>query len=248
MTTRNGPRVRRMPAVLVATSLAAAVLVAAALPARAQDLQPRHYTIGLMGGFTAYDESSALRNAFYGGVEGAYWVLPQFAVGLHILGSRPTSDGSMFPMVRVPYADTAYHYLVSQQITKVEAGLQGMLRLPVGPFLLEGIGGIGRYMIDLDPQRSERPVVIEERVTGLRGTSFMVGAGAAVQVGRSGGLRLQVRDFIYTDYDRNVLDMSEPLLSAEAIPHPREHFPEPKSTIHNLRYEVGFFFRPRGGS
>jgi hypothetical protein len=60
--------------------------------------------------------------------------------------------------------------------------------------------------------------------------------------GQTGAIEFRLRDFIYTDFDRENFNVSEPLLAATDIPHPREDIPEPKSTIHNINIELGFSF------
>jgi hypothetical protein len=225
-----------------------ALALAAVSPARAQDVPLRQYNLLVVGGFTKFDESSGLLNDVYGGVEANYNLTTHLAIGGFMLASRPTTDRTMFPLVRMAFIDTVLHYLVSQQVTLLEFGLQGVARLPVGRFTLLGNAGTGLYLIDLDPQRADKPGIPGEQVKRMTGRSYLVGGGVSMALGRTGGVRLQVRDFIYTGYDREVLSLSEPLLAAENIPHPRSDVPEPRSTIHSLRYELSFSFNPRGGS
>jgi hypothetical protein len=216
--------------------------------AAAQDVRAQ-YSVAVLGGTTQFDASSALRTDFfsslYGGMEVNYFLRGQLAIGAFLLASRPTSDATMFPLNRFEFnSDTAVYFLPSQQVMLLETGVQALLTVPAGPVRLLGGGGVGMYYIDLDQQRANRPVVPGKEVRDKRAPLLMFSGGIAVPLSGGGGLRFMVRDAIFTGYDREVLSLAEPLISSVQIPHPNPHPPAPKETIHNIRLEAGFTFRP----
>lgn len=214
---------------------------ALAAPAAAQDLAGR-YSISVVGGRTNYDASSALKDDFFGGVEARYHVTERIGIGVHLLASRPTTDGSYFPMVRMEFSDTVFYYLVSQQVTQIDYGVSGSLRVPLGRWEVRGTAGVGRYLFNLDDQRVDSPTLPGELSDSFGDWSFQFGGSVGYALGGTGVVELRVRDFVYGDFDRERFNVSEPLLSAQGIPHPNPNPPPPESTIHNLRFEFGFRF------
>lgn len=229
------------------SGLALGALVVGALPATAaaQATPQQRYTIMVVGGQTQYDESSALKHTQYGGVEGVYQMTRHVGLGGYLLASRPTTDATFFPLVRLAFSDTVLHFLPSQQVLHLDFGLTAVAMVP----LMRGVqfqanGGVGRYVFRLDPERADRPVVPGQEVRGFEGLQYTAAAGLNISLGPSGGMRLQVRDFIFTGFDRELLSLAEPWLGPETIPHPRPDPPAAKSTVHNLRFEIALSFVP----
>lgn len=218
-----------------------ALLLTAAPPLQGQDIQGR-YTITVLGSRIYYDESSALQDAWSGGVEGEYNLTNWLSLGAYLFGARPTTDGSFFPLVRLQFRDTVLFELVSQQVTQLDYGLSANVRYTTGPLHLRALGGVGGYTFYLDDERIDRPVVPGQLKDSFSGLEFVIGAGIAYSFGETGSIELRARDFIFTDFDRERFNVSEPLLSAPSIPHPRENIPEPESTIHNIHLELAFSF------
>lgn len=227
-------------------ALGALGLAMTATPAAAQ-AAAGEYTITVLGGQTLYDESSALKNAPYGGIQAQYNITDNFGVGAYGLGARPTTDGTFYPLVRMEFNDTVFHYLVSQQMVGLDYGVLAFGRLPMGRLDVEVLGGVGRYTFSVDDQRNDRPTVPGTLEDEFSGTQFQIGGGIGFAVAGNKGIRLEVRDFIYTGYDREWFNLSDPLLGATNVPHPRPNPPEAKSTIHNIRVQLGFSFVPGGG-
>lgn len=203
------------------------------------------YQVTATGGYTVWDRSSALKNSVAGGLDARYYFTERFGGGLYFHASRSNTDGTFFPLVRLDFGDTVLVYVVSQQVGAFDAGIQGFLRFPLGSRLaLVGVGGIGIYSFSVDPQQSDFPRVPGTVERMFSGREYTVGAGAEWGLTGNTGLRLEVRDFIYTNYDRDRFNLSDPLLREENLPHPRLELPAKKSTIHSLRYAIGFTFVP----
>lgn len=228
---------------LASGSLLSALLLAAAPPSSAQEIAGR-YTVTVIGGRTLYAESSALEDAFTGGLEAQYNFTEWLGLGFYFMAARPTTDGSFFPLVRLEFSDTVFNTLVSQQVTQLDYGVSAAVRYPLGRFHVRGVGGIGGYTFNLDDQRIESPSLPEDRFSGL---AFSAGAVLGYAFSRAGAVELRIRDFIYTDFDREKFNVSEPLLAVTDVPHPNPNPPPPEDTIHNLHFEVGFSFT-LGGS
>ena len=205
------------------------------------------YTVVVTGGRTLFDDASALKDALHASVEARYNIRRHIAIGPYLTISRPLTDETYFPLVRMAFSDTVYHLLVNQQVTMLEPGIEAAITVPVGPFEFQGTGGLGIWMIIRDPQRSWRPGIPGDDPNRKDGPSVVLGGALAYSFGDSGGLRVGVRSVMMRDFDREFLNTSDPLLPSEHIPHPRPNLPPAKSTIHNLRLEAGFHFSPGGG-
>lgn len=212
-------------------------------PASGQDIGGQ-YTVTVIGGRTLYDESSALEDAWAGGIEGQYNVNNWLAVGGYFMAARPTTDGRFFPLVRMEFTDTVLFELVSQQVTEFNFGANVALRAPLGRFHVRGLAGIGRYVFNLDDQRIDSPTVPGQLKDSFGGLAFNFGGVLGLRFGEAGAVEFRVRDLVYTDFDRDHFNASEPLLAATDVPHPRPDllFSEKKSTIHNIHLELGFSF------
>jgi len=221
-----------------------ALLMSVAPPAAAQqeDVGGR-YTFTVVGARTYYDNSSALKDTWGGGLEAEYNLQNWIAIGAYLRGARPTTDETFFPLVRLEFQDTVLFELVSQQVTEINYGAMVSVRASLSNFFFKGIGGVGAYVFNLDDQRIDSPTfLVNEREDSFSNLAWNLGGSAGYRFGRTGAIEVRVRDFIYTDFDRDRFSVSEPLLSAPNVPEPSEGKPEPKSTIHNIILELGFSF------
>lgn len=211
--------------------------------------QAGEYGVTVLAGQATYAEGSALGSAPMAGLEAHFLPTTMFGVGFYVMGSRPTTDERYFPMTRMEFNDSVYHYLVSQQVLNVDFGVSGSVRAGIGSFEVMGLAGVGRYYFSLDNERISSPrQVPNEDYDSFGGLEYMLGGSVGYNFGESGAIRVQVRDMVYTDFDRNQFDVSEPLLAARNVPHPNQDLldSENNSTIHNIRLNVGFTFFPGG--
>jgi hypothetical protein len=224
-----------------------ALLLSVGQPAVAQQEEVGgRYTFTVVAARTMYDESSALQDAWTGGLEAEYNIQNWIALGGYLMAARPSTDGDFFPLVRLEFQDTVFLQTVSQQMTQIDYGAQVSFRAALDRFFFRGIGGVGGYVFNLDDARIATPAVpgtIDDKVTGL---AWNIGAMVGYRFGRTGSVEFRVRDFIYTDFDRDKFAVSEPLLGAPDIPHPAENLPEKKATIHNIQLQLGFSFTVGG--
>lgn len=207
------------------------------------------YGITVLAGQSTFADGSALKSTPVAGLEAQFLPTEMFGIGFYIMGARPTTDERYFPMTRMEFNDSVYHYLVSQQVVNLDVGVSGSARAAFGQVEVMGLAGVGRYYFSLDNERIWSPREIpNEDYDSFGGLEYLVGGSIGYHFGESGAIRLQVRDVIYTDFDRNRFDVSEPLLGARNVPHPHQELldSENKDTIHNIRFNVGFTFFPGG--
>ena len=232
-------------------TLALAGATLAAAPARAQDSvrvgdtaraaseTARPFVITPAVGLLLHDQHSALRRtspAF--GLDFVYRLNSRFGIGLTGTVSRPETDGSYFPLVRIPAGDTSYYYRVSQRVVEYMYGVHGTATIPLGRFSPYAVGSLGRYTFTMDPQA----------VGGTRrasGPMLALGAGISFPVGRGTGITVDLRDVVLADFERGEFDATDPLLwdpeRFDPVPGGK---PAPRSTVHTLRLTIGLSFVP----
>ena len=92
----------------------------------------------------------------------------------------------------------------------------------------------------LDPEQNRS----EEKRDGY---SLNLGVGATYAIAGGAGIVLEIRDVALFEYDRDWFDLSDPLLAEPRVPEPAGEPPAKQSTIHNLRFSVGFTYVPGAG-
>lgn len=213
----------------------AVCLVAFATAAQAQ-VETGNFQLTPYGGLFRADESSALKDAPIVGLEAVYYFSPALAIGLTGNFARGESDGSYFPAARWNVGpDTTRLFHVGQDLSIVTYGAVAKLGLTAGRLTPYAAAGVGRYTLFLDPQSNNRPVT-----TG--GLSFEAGAGFHVALSERAGIRLDVRDLVFTDFDREDLYPVDERFRTDIflVAEP----PAAKSTIHNIRAAIGFTYVP----
>ena len=216
------------------------------------------FEVSALTGYQWFDESSALRGAPTVGVR---VTSPRLwgPITLGAVGSfmRPTTRGEYFPWNRQIYFsdqarrnDTTLVFEVSQQVNLAHVGLEAGARFGGRPrtagqlidwrtISLDLTAGIGAYGFWLDPEQNRRNA-------RRSGGSYMLGAGIGIPLAGSSSLRLRVDDLIFTDYNRDWFDLSDPLFAEELWPNPYTP-PKAEPRIHNPRLSVQFTFVPGAG-
>ena len=221
----------RIRTALLVTSALALPMTASAQWATQQ------FTVTPRGGFMTFDNSSGIDDAPYIGVDAAYAVSPFFSVGTGLTVSRPQTIGDYF-ISQMTFGDTTLYLAVEQPLMMIDVALNAQARYPgdrITPFLS---AGIGYYVLDLDPQVETRP----ERSGGISGN---VGAGLLFRLGEQVGIQLEVRDLIFTGFERDDLNPVSAAFGNTRFPEDFAPPPEAKETTHNLRFGIGFSFVPR---
>ncbi len=224
--------------------LAAATLGAPA--ARAQ-VTSGNFDVGAHAGYTRFSSSSAIESSPFIGLDATY-TLPfnplralssrsDFGVGFAFNASRPQTRGDQFPLVAFDYGDTTMLYQVPQRFTLLQTALQAVAGLSAGRSRFYVLGGGGAYTSFLDPRQ-------QGDVRKFTKPMLMAGAGVNYAVSPSVGLRLEGRNVIFTDYDRDRYDASVAYTLdrriRDALPAP-----EPKqSRANNLQFSLVFSYIP----
>ena len=232
-------------------SLVLALLITGALAADTESasaqVTPRQFQIAVEAGWQTYDQSSALDGAPIGGIKALYWLNRQIGVGAHLNAGRPVTRGDYFPYVRHSFLsndesnDTTLLYTVNQRVTHLQVGVDGALRYEFGRIAPFVSGSIGYYRMFLDPQELNG-------LADINGTAFALGGGLELRVAANSGIKVGVSDEIFTDFDRDRFCTnctgSYRLLQEDRFPNPNPPPPAKKSTVHNLRFILGFNFVP----
>jgi hypothetical protein len=247
-TTRTAPPARDTTRAAPADTTTAEP-VQATLPA----LDPiRRFTVTPHVGTIRWDNSSALANkvadddgaftksivtpAF--GISMIYNVLRQVGVGAYVDAARAETRGDYFPAVLFQYGSDIDLNVVSQRVTVLLYGLQGQFQIPVGRLEPYVGGGFGGVTVFADAQQNDG----NRRINS---TSAQFGGGLAYNVG-GGRVVLDVRDYVFFDWDRDKLNPSQnPAFQNTALPSVNPTPPEKKSTVNNFRIALGFSFVPR---
>lgn len=201
-------------------------------------------------GVYTYDDATPLETTGFVGGEAHFSLNPSVSLGIAVSFARPEVDGSYFPLVLFKVAaDTSLLFQAGQQATQVTYGALLSLGAPLGRLYVYGQGGLGGYTYFMDDQ-VVRDLVQSGGKRSTTGVMIPVGAGVSYSVSSLVGIRIEVRDEILTDFDREDFNPVEPqfqntcevenfcILEANGTP------PEPSSTVHNFRFNIGFEFTP----
>lgn len=217
--------------------VAAFLWIAGGSPALGTQAEVGRYQFSVTLGLQDFDGSSALKSAAVGGVDAAYSLTPNVAVGFFGQMSRPQTDPDFFPLVRLTFGDETEFHQPAEHVTSYAVGVQARLSRPLGRITPHVLGGLGYYAFTLDPEQNR-----SDRSNG--GLTLGLGAGATYGLGERAGVIVELRDLVFFDYDRDWFNLSDPLFTETRFPEPA---PPPKeSTIHNLRLTVGFSYVPGG--
>ena len=211
--------------------------------------QERDWSVDLMGGAVVFPESSALETGPSLGIEALYHITPNLSIGPLAEYVRTETDGSFFVAAIDFGADSTRVFEAAQRISVLQYG--GQIRFDfspsqrISPYL---VGGAGGYTLYLDTQSNDGFKRITNRM--LQG-----GGGIQFNVTDATGFQIEVRDFIYSDFDR---DQFNPILPTHRNVRPdgtvrfpgaeRSSTPANESTIHNIRLTVGLTYVPGTGN
>lgn len=238
--------------IAVMTALAGVAFVLAAQDVAAQGLTAGRFTVTPVVGTIRWDDASALankeaddngeftKNVFTPtvGLSAEYLVARQVGLGFYFEAARPQTRGDYFPTLLLNFPNNAQLRTISQRVTLLMYGVQGTVNLPVGrvnPYLS---GGAGLVTINGDPQQNDRNA-------SFTNGQFQIGGGVGFHVSGSTSLRLDVRDFVFTGWDRDELYPVNPSFQNTLFPSANGNPPAEKSTVHNIRLAIGFSYVPQ---
>jgi hypothetical protein len=237
----------------------AAVLLGA-VPAAAQEAG--RVTVTPHVGYVAWDEAAGIQDPVFqndlcdfpeigvecvgagnnvsAGLSVLYAVRPQVRIGVSFEVHRPVANGAYFLPVELNTPGQARLVFVSQRLTVSQYAavveFHPVTGGRVSPFLEGGLGG---YVLYLDPERSNS-------ARRFHDLAALVGGGLEIPIGTATGFRLHVRDMILTGWDRDRLNVVSPEEATTRFPDLVPVPPEASSTLHNLWLSVGFLFRAGG--
>lgn len=205
-------------------------------PASAQ-VQSGSFRIGPRFGYIKYDDDTAIREAAMLGLDAMFNINSNIAIGFLLDVARPQTEGEFFPS-ELTFGDTTQVMGASQPITVLQ--YMGVLELNTGgKFSLFANGAVGGYRLSLDPQ-------VNGGLEDFAELAFAVGGGIALSTSGATMVRLEVKDFIHTDFDREVLnpvaDVFQPRRFPDVLPTPAPFL----GTAHNIHVGLSFSFTPGG--
>jgi opacity protein-like surface antigen len=203
------------------------------------------WSVEVSAGTQMYAVSSSLLSSPMLALEALYQVTPRIAVGPAIQFHRADTDGSFYVAAVDFGADSTRIYEVGQSLSALHYGFNAHVSVMPGgsldPYVILGAGGATLY---LDTQANDNfRRVTHQMVQG--------GAGVRYVVNESAGIQLDVRDVIYMNFDRDVLNPVQERLrnckSDGACRFPdaeRTDLPDKQDMIHNIRLSIGLTYVP----
>ncbi len=227
----------------VLRSLALTAISAAAL--QAQSI-PKQFSVTTRIGALSAERSASLDPAGLIGLDTEYALTKFFGIGTAVDVSRGNSTKKDF-LTRLRYGnaavaggDSIFYQNIGQAVSTVNLSVFGTLRYPSKTFSPFVMGGVGSYVMMLDPQ-------VNGKATRKNDLSYTGGVGLWYKLGERVGVQLDARAVTYTKWDRNILNpaFGRPEL---LTPFP-EDFPVPpasKNTALNTMITLGFRYIPGG--
>lgn len=225
--------------------LALGVLCASVGVARAAEAQvARQFEVTPRVGWMIFDNASALEDAPMLGIDATYFFgASGLGLGFYADIARPDTKGDFFTPIRLDFGPESELRFVGVRTTLVHAGLQGVYRFPmagrISPMLAAGAGLHRTYA---DPQQQESFDAFTE-------FSFNFGGGLDLRVSERAGFRVEIRDLVYPNWEREKLNVVDPALRDDRFPEQHRTPPSPECsmqscTMHNIRLSLLFVFVP----
>lgn len=240
----------------VRTAVVGALSLVAAGGAEAQ-LAERRVTVTPYVGTIRWDDASALANKRAGddgeftenvitptiGLSADYNIFRGIGLGLYFEAARPETRGDYFPAAIFDYGSRVELYNVSQRVTVLMYGAQASYTFPFAGRLLPYVtGGLGAVTVNADPQQSNQNASFTD-------PSFQLGGGVGWNFGGNKSVRLDVRNYTFTDWDRTKLNPVQTQYQNTRFPEANGTPPDEKKTVNNFRIAIGFSYVPsRGGN
>ena len=238
--------------IAVISAVAGVVVALAAQQVAAQGLTAGRFTVTPVVGTIRWDDASALANKKADesgdftenvftptvGLSADYLVARQVGIGLYFEAARPQTRGDYFPSLLLNFPNNAQLRTISQRVTVLMYGVQGTLNIPAGRLNPYVSGGAGLVTINGDPQQNDRNA-------SFTNGQFQVGGGIGYHVSGSTSIRLDVRDFVFTGFDRDELYPVNLRFQNTLFPSANGNPPAEKSTVHNIRIALGFSYVPQ---
>lgn len=199
-------------------------------------------------GVIKFDKTSALSDLdgsklwASAGLSASYLVGGGFRAGVYLEFQQPQTSADYYPYALFRTSGAYQLFGATQVVSALSFGLDASYTIgagKLGPYIR---GGIGRHAVYGDVQ-------VENKTDHVSGTQFLAGAGINYAVSQMIGLRLEVVDFMWSDWDRDALNPVTPAYQNTTFPedNPAGINESKPGLIHNLRLALGFSFTPSGG-
>lgn len=226
----------------------AAVGLCALLMPTAVAAQETPWSVDLDAGAVVYQEASSLQTGWLVGLTALYDLSPNLSIGPFTDFVRVETDGSFFVEVLDFGADSSRAFYVGQRIHTLHYGAMAKFQFsPDARFDPYLVGGAGGYTMFLEGQSNDG-------FGRISNPMFQIGGGIHYAVSEATGIQIDVRDAIYTSFDREDLN---PILpqhrncpvpgspSAQCtLPGVERDLPANEETLHNIRVSVGLRYIP----
>ena len=221
--------------------------------AAGQYYEPGQWRVNTVFGVSSYDGAAGLKTTGFVGGEVHYSFTRNISLGGTINFSRPEVNGAYFPLALFKIAaDTSILYEAGYQATQSTYNVLATLGTPVMERgYVYALGGVGGYTIWTSPSSVRDIAELNDR-RAVTHMMIPVGLGVAYAVSDAVGVRISARDDIFLKGDalRGELNPVEPRFQNTCavenfcILEANRNPPEPKSTLHNFRFSIGFEFTP----
>ncbi len=221
--------------------IAGIVMALGAITVQAQ--APNQFSVGAHTGYTQFADGTGLENSPFFGLDAAYRFAEfglgglDVGLGFSFAASRPVTRGDQFPLVAFDFGDTTFLFSVAQRITLLQYSLQGVLGHSFGRARVYGTGGGGMYTMFLDARQTLSSEVHTKPMA-------MLGGGVEYAVGRNFGFRVEVRDLVLLDYERDLLDPTVGYTQDRRIMDVLPPADPTKSSLHNIQASLVFSYVP----
>lgn len=227
-------------------ALTGALAALAAGAAYGQSAAAGPVTIAPLVGVIKFDEGAALDDAAVGGLSATYRFAGRLSLGAFIEGARASTLGNYFPAALLTTTGLSQLYLVSQRVTVLNYGGRAAYEIDLGRADVYVGAGLGQYTVFPDVQQSNG-------VATFSGVSWEFGAGVEIAIGEGSGLRFDVRNVRFTDYERSRLNAVAPDAQNQTFPDvqdyplnvPRVECNTEACSMSNWRFGLAFIFYPQ---
>jgi len=176
------------------------------------------------------------------GLTASYALSGGLRVGTYLEFQQPQTSSDFYPYALFRTSGTYQLYGTTQVVSVMSYGLDLSYTVgagKLGPYLR---GGVGRHSVFGDVQT-------QNSTDQVSGTQFVLGGGVNYAVSDAIGVRVELADFMWSDWDRDALNPVDPAYRNTTFPedNPAGITESKPGLIHNLRLALGFSFTPSGG-
>lgn len=183
-------------------------------------------------------------NNLMAGISALYGLTNNLSLGVGFDVARPVTNGTFFSAAEIEIAGLQELTLINQRLTVIQYTAEGQFAFAVGRIAPFVVGSVGGYTVYKEASKSDFAGTTGfERFGDLM---FSVGLGLDFLLAAGSGFRIEVRDLVYTGWDRAQLNPVRPEFQTELFPDLLPAAPGESDTLHNFMLAIGFVFVPGG--